>query len=404
MKRLQHVVCAISGGVDSAVSAYLLKKEGYKVTGCFMKNWNRQEELFNNCSMDKDLEDAEYVCKKLEIPFLTVDFSKQYWNKVFSQFLLEYQIGMTPNPDILCNKYIKFPMLVQHCLSNIDNVDYIATGHYSRLKYDEKVKRLDELKDQSFFLSQIDPSLLCNILFPVGDMLKSEVRKLAANLGLDRIHKKKSSVGICFIGKRKFSDFIDEYLPKEPGMIIHLENEKSMGEHNGIHHFTIGQRIVINDKINVTKEAFYVAKKDLNKNIIFVVPGTDHPSLYYNQFIVEKPHWICENREENATDDIVLNENFEFKFQNKHYQSKIKYLKKQHDPNNNDYRYIVQTEKNFRAVPKGQFAVFYDGEECIGSAKIIDTPKSLYDEGYIMGPIINSDKSLNKKYISNNYR
>ncbi|RMZ94236.1 mitochondrial tRNA-specific 2-thiouridylase 1, partial [Brachionus plicatilis] len=354
---------------------------------------------------ENDLEDAEYVCRKLDIPFKIVDFSRQYWNKVFSQFVLEYQQGLTPNPDILCNKFIKFPLLLDHCIANFDHIDYIATGHYSRLEYDNKIKKfrllkgIDELKDQSFFLAQLEPSLLPRILFPVGQMFKSEVRKIAHDLGLDRVHRKKSSVGICFIGKRKFSDFIDEYIVQEPGTIVDLETSEIMGQHCGIHHFTIGQKIAINEIKNVKKKAYFVARKDFDKKIVYVVPGTDHPALYFDQFEIEKPHWLCENKELVA-DDVILNQDYEFKYQNKHYQSKIIYLRKKFLIESNQTKYFVKTLNHFRAVPKGQYAVFYNGQECIGSAKIINTPLSLYDKKY-SGKIINSDKLLNKNYVSN---
>lgn len=182
-------------------------------------------------------------------------------------------------------------------------------------------------------------------------MLKSQVRKIASDLGLDRVHRKKSSVGICFIGKRKFADFINEYVPSEPGLIVNLESGKPLGEHQGIHHFTLGQRIVIDEKLNGKKEAFYVAKKDLVQKIIYAVAGTNHPALYSDQFEIDKPHWICENKE-NDSNEIILDENYEFKYQNKHYQSKIKYLKKVLC--DSDFKYYVKTDNYFRAIPKGQ--------------------------------------------------
>lgn len=188
-------------------------------------------------------------------------------------------------------------------------------------------------------------------MFPIGDMLKSEVRKIASEIGLDKIHQKKSSVGICFIGKRNFSHFIDEYIVQEPGVIVNLETDETIGEHNGIHHYTIGQKIAIDEKKNAKKQAFYVAKKDLDNKIVYVVAGTNHPALYFDHFEIEKPHWICENKELVAN-DTILNNYFEFKFQNKHYQSKIVYLKKKIQ--SNQTKYVVKTYNHFRAVPKGQ--------------------------------------------------
>lgn len=217
---------------------------------------------------------------------------------------------------------------------------------------------MDELKDQSFFLAQLDPALFEHILFPVGDLHKSQVRKIAHEAGLDRVFNKKSSTGICFIGRRKFADFIDEYLPPRKGHIVDLEDGQTLGEHTGLHHFTIGQRIAsIDQRLNVKKIAYYVTKKDHEKNIMYVVAGTNHPALYFDEFEVEKPHWLCDNRELITLDgECILDEKYDFKFQNKHHQSPIVYLKRvASDPEtSNAFRYFVKTAHHFRAIASGQ--------------------------------------------------
>lgn len=399
----KHVVCAISGGVDSAVTAYMLLKEGYRVSGIFMKNWDTQNESLeastNTCSLIKDKEDARYVCEKLNIPFFYVDFSKFYWNRVFSEFLNEYENGLTPNPDILCNKYIKFPMLLEYCKKNMDSVDYLATGHYAQVKFNNETQKYhlyksqDHLKDQTFFLCQLDQNTLKQTLFPIGKYEKSYVRKIASEIGLDRVSSKKGSVGICFIGKRKFSDFIDQYLPRKYGEIVDVESGKVIGAHRGIHHFTIGQRL---NCIQIGQKPYFVTKKDVENKKVYAACGTDHPALYCDEFYVNKPHWISQNYE-NESNEFILQSNIDFKFQQKHYESPILFMKKI-QIENGEVKYLVKSKYALRGLAPGQFSVFYSKNECIGSAKILATSKSLYDLNY-QGPIVNTDKLLTKRYV-----
>ena len=223
------------------------------------------------------------------------------------------------------------------------------------------------------------------------------MRDIAHEIGLKDISKKKSSVGICFIGKRNFGKFISEYLSKQKGIILDMENKSYLGEHCGIYQYTIGQRIVINNDLNKKKKAYFVAKKDIDSKTLYAVSDTNHPALYFNKFQIEKPHWLCEDKEEDLErKDLILDDKFDFKFQNKHLQSPIVYLKKDMMRN-----YITKIKNPFRGISSGQYSVFYLGDECVGSGKIIKTLDSLYDGNY-NGDILNSDEIFTKKYIYNN--
>lgn len=237
----------------------------------------------------------------------------------------------------------------------------ILLVNYLNLSFVEEYRLLqsvDDLKDQSYFLSQIDGSFLDRIVFPVGDLLKSDVRELAAK-HFERLARKKSSTGICFIGPRHFSQFIDNYLPPLPGPIFDLDDNKNVGQHKGIHNYTVGQRIVVEDKMNVKKKAYYVAYKNMESNAIFVVSDTKHPALYYDEFEIETPHWICEQIGDKLEgSDIVLDDNFDFKFQSKYKQTPLVHLRREYDRINNKPRYWVKTKYHFRAVVAGQVSSF----------------------------------------------
>ena len=264
---LQHIVVGLSGGVDSAIAAYLLKKEGHKVDAIFMKNWE-EDDSQEYCSVAQDLEDAEHVCEKLDIPLRTVNFSSEYWDYVFEYFLAEHRAGRTPNPDILCNTEIKFKAFLDYATEL--GAEKIATGHYARLADRDNAHHLitakDTNKDQSYFLHGLNQQQLDKSLFPLGELDKSAVRQLAQELGLN-IHDKKDGTGICFIGERKFRNFLENYLDNNQGDMIDTEGN-ILGKHQGVAFYTIGQRqgLGVGGIADATEDPWYVVDKDLERN------------------------------------------------------------------------------------------------------------------------------------------
>jgi tRNA-specific 2-thiouridylase len=293
MVKQQHIIVGMSGGVDSSVAAYLLKQAGHHVEGVFMKNWEG-DDTDTHCPATKDIADAQSVCDQLQINLQVVNFADKYWERVFAYFLQEYRAGRTPNPDILCNKEIKFKTFLDY--SKQRGADAIATGHYVRSRHDDKgtilLKGSDPLKDQSYFLYALNATQISQSLFPVGDLPKREVRQIAAQLGLTN-HAKKDSTGICFIGERKFKAFLNEYLPAQPGNIESLEGE-ILGKHDGLMFYTIGQRqgLHLGGKKGKAELPWYVAAKDLARNALIVVQGENHPALFKDSLITGPLHWI----------------------------------------------------------------------------------------------------------------
>jgi len=278
------IVVGISGGVDSAVAALLLKKAGHDVIGLFMRNWdsNLNNDILGNpdlkeniCPQEKDYQDALAICEKINIPLKRVDFIKEYWDFVFTYFLDELKKNRTPNPDIMCNKYIKFDLFVKEAKKL--GADKIATGHYARIINNQLVKGIDKKKDQSYFLSQIDKNILKEIIFPIGDLTKQEVRQIAKDNNL-LVADKKDSTGICFIGNRDFKSFLANYLPNQPGEIVNIENNQILGKHNGLMYYTIGQRRGLN--VGGTKKRLFVVGKDIAKNQLLVCIGSKM-SIFY---------------------------------------------------------------------------------------------------------------------------
>ena len=288
---MQTVVVGMSGGVDSSVSALLLKNAGYKVIGMFMKNW---EETGSEgvCLSAQDAEDAATVCRQLDIPFYTVSFCKEYRDRVFDSFLTELKEGRTPNPDILCNREIKFQSFLERAMEL--GGDFLATGHYCRRAFiDDEwrlLKGVDSSKDQSYFVYTLTAAKLKQTLFPVGDLPKSEVRRLAAEAGLSTAAKK-DSTGICFIGKRNFKEFVSQYLPYHPGE-MHTPSGEVVGQHDGVAYYTIGQRKGLG--IGGAGDAWFVVGKEVERNILIVVQGGDHPALYGKALIAVSPSWVAE--------------------------------------------------------------------------------------------------------------
>lgn len=346
----------MSGGVDSSVSALLLKQQGFEVEGLFMKNWEEDDDEAY-CAAAIDAEDAQKVCDKLDIKLHRVNFAAEYWDRVFDYFLAEYKAGRTPNPDILCNKEIKFRAFLDYAKTL--GADKIATGHYARSSKTTPVqllKGLDANKDQSYFLYALDQSQLANVLFPVGELPKPEVRQLAERAGFTN-HAKKDSTGICFIGERKFKDFLQQYLPAQPGN-IETDEGKIIGKHDGLMYYTLGQRqgIGIGGRKDSNETPWYVLAKDLTRNVLIVGQGQDHPLLYKSQLICEQVNWITGSAPKE-----------------KHCLAKTRY--RQADQTCevtplSDGRYQVNFETPQRAITPGQSVVFYQADVCLGGGII----------------------------------
>mgnify|MGYP001092581860 CR=1 FL=1 len=294
MAKVTRVVVGMSGGVDSSVAALLLKQQGHEVVGLFMKNWE-DDDTDDYCSARQDLDDARAAAKVIGIELEAVNFADQYRERVFANFLDEYRAGRTPNPDILCNSEIKFKAFLDHALRL--GADKIATGHYAQVReflgeY-QLLKAEDGTKDQSYFLYRLNQQQLAQTLFPLGELYKRDVRKLAAEAGLPN-HAKKDSTGICFIGERRFREFLARYLPKQPGEIRRLDDERVIGQHEGLSYYTLGQRegLGIGGVKDAPEEPWFVAAKDMEKNVLYAVQGHDHPALLRDRLTAGQLSWI----------------------------------------------------------------------------------------------------------------
>lgn len=361
---MKKVVIGMSGGVDSSVAAILLKKQGYDVIGLFMRNWDSSinNDILGNpdlnsdiCPQEKDYNDALKVCEKIGIPLHRIDFVKEYWDYVFTYFLDELKRGRTPNPDIMCNKYIKFDMFAKEARKL--GADYIATGHYARLKDGKLLRGIDQNKDQTYFLSQLSSKQLENVLFPIGDLEKPEVRKIANEYDLITANKK-DSTGICFIGERNFSKFLSNYLPNQTGDIVNIETNEVIGKHVGLMYYTIGQRKGLN--IGGNSDKIFVVGKNLDKNILYVAHGDDNKYLISDSCIVEMVNW---NADRNITECSA-----KFRYRQKDNDVKVKFL--------DDGNMLVSYEQGVKSVTPGQACVFYLGEECLGGGIIKEVRKN----------------------------
>ena len=361
---MKKVVIGMSGGVDSSVAAILLKKQGYDVIGLFMRNWDSSinNDILGNpdlnsdiCPQEKDYNDALKVCEKIGIPLHRIDFVKEYWDYVFTYFLDELKRGRTPNPDIMCNKYIKFDMFAKEARKL--GADYIATGHYARLKDGKLLRGIDQNKDQTYFLSQLSSKQLENVLFPIGDLEKPEVRKIANEYDLMTANKK-DSTGICFIGERNFSKFLSNYLPNQTGDIVNIETNEVIGKHVGLMYYTIGQRKGLN--IGGNSDRIFVVGKNLDKNILYVAHGDDNKYLISDSCIVEMVNW---NADRNITECSA-----KFRYRQKDNDVKVKFL--------DDGNMLVSYEQGVKSVTPGQACVFYLGEECLGGGIIKEVRKN----------------------------
>lgn len=354
---MKKVVIGISGGVDSSVAALLLKQQGYEVIGLFMRNWDStinndylgNPNLDNDiCPQESDYNDALEVCKKLDIPLHRVDFVKEYWDFVFSYFLDELRKGRTPNPDIMCNRYIKFDLFIEKAKEL--GADYIATGHYARIKDGNLLRAKDNNKDQSYFLAYVTKDKFKNVLFPIGDMEKTLVRKLAVEAELVTATKK-DSTGICFIGERNFSKFLENYLPNQPGDIINIETKEKVGKHVGLMYYTLGQRRGLN--LGGNEEKSYVVEKDLENNILYVASGDENKYLYSSRALIENFNFLTDLKPEKCT--------CKFRYRQKDIPVNVTYL---------DNNMVELQYEGAKAVTPGQFCVLYLDEICLGGGII----------------------------------
>lgn len=370
---MKTVVVGLSGGVDSSVACVLLKEQGYNVIGLFMRNWDSttNNDILGNpdvdneiCPQEQDFQDAQKVADKLEIPLYRVDFIKEYWDNVFTYFLDEYKKGRTPNPDILCNKYIKFDAFIEHAKQF--NPDFVAMGHYARVTHNNDEHRLlrgvDDNKDQTYFLSQLSEQQLSTILFPVGELNKQDVRDIAHKYDL-ATKDKKDSTGICFIGERDFNKFLSNYLPSKPGNMI-TEDGEVIAKHGGLMYYTIGQRkgLGIGGSNRFGNEPWFVIGKDLTNNELIVGQGFHHPTLYSDKCIVDEVNLIGVDKF-----DGPLTCTAKFRYRQQDNDVTIEF---------DENQLIVKYPQQVRAVTPGQAAVFYLGDVCIGGGFIKEVYKN----------------------------
>ena len=355
----KKVICGMSGGVDSSVSAFILQQQGYQVEGLFMKNWEEDDDT-DYCTAAADLADAQAVCDKLGIKLHKINFAAEYWDNVFEHFLSEYKAGRTPNPDILCNKEIKFKAFLEYAAEDL-GADYIATGHYVRRRGTDDnaqlLRGLDANKDQSYFLYTLSSKQVGQSLFPVGDIEKPIVRAIAEDLGLITA-KKKDSTGICFIGERKFKDFLARYLPAQPGNIRTVDGD-IIGRHDGLMYHTLGQRkgLGIGGVKGASEEAWYVVEKDVVNNELIVAQGHDHSALLSTGLIAQQLHWV---------DRQPIREPLRCTVKTRYRQTDVPCTI---EPIDDESIKVIFDEPQIAVTP-GQSAVFYLDEVCLGGGII----------------------------------
>lgn len=356
----KKIIVGMSGGVDSSVAAWLLQQQGYQVEGIFIKSWENDDQQ-DFCAAARDLLDARSVCNTLGIYLHTVNFAKEYWDNVFTIFLKEYNAGRTPNPDILCNKEIKFKYFMEFACEDL-GADFIATGHYVK-KIDHNqdtylLRGADANKDQSYFLYTLNNRQLKKCLFPLGIYTKSQVRNIAKKLKLITANKK-DSTGICFIGKRNFKEFLSHYIPTQPGDILNIDG-KILGIHQGAKFYTLGQRTGL--KIGGIRKGngkpWYVIDKDVTRNILIVAQGNHHPYLMSNEFIIEKTNWIIKYTYPSYLQCVVKT-----RYRHPDVQCNVYFVSK------DIFHVILHTP--ITAVTPGQSAVFYLNEYCLGGGIIL---------------------------------
>ncbi|MCG2633471.1 MAG: tRNA 2-thiouridine(34) synthase MnmA [Gammaproteobacteria bacterium] len=354
-----HIMVGLSGGVDSSVAALLLKRRGYQVTGLFMKNWE-EDDSDSHCAAARDLEDVEAVCTELAIPLETANFSAEYWDNVFEHFLAEYAAGRTPNPDVLCNREIKFAAFLDHARDL--GADGIATGHYAGIASSPAslslIKAADQHKDQTYFLHSLNQVQLAATLFPLATLRKTEVRRIASAARLNTATKK-DSTGLCFIGERPFREFLARFLPAQPGEIVD-ETGSLIGEHQGVVYYTIGQRqgLGIGGLRNSNGEPWFVADKDVARNRLVAVQGHDHPRLLANSLNAEQMHWIAGQPPATSFEATAKSR----------YRQPAQPCRVSVSADGAKTTVVFETPQ--RALTPGQSVVIYSGEHCLGGGVI----------------------------------
>ncbi|MGX7023319.1 tRNA 2-thiouridine(34) synthase MnmA [Vagococcus hydrophili] len=355
-----RVVVGMSGGVDSSVTALLLKEQGYDVVGVFMKNWDDTDEN-GVCTATEDYKDVAKVANQIGIPYYTVNFEKEYWDRVFEYFLAEYRLGRTPNPDVMCNKEIKFKAFLDYAMQL--GADYVATGHYAQVTREEDgtthmLRGVDNNKDQTYFLSQLSQEQLAKTMFPLGHMEKKEVREIAERANLATA-KKKDSTGVCFIGEKNFKEFLGRFLPAQPGKMVTLDGQVK-GDHAGLMYYTIGQRqgLGIGGGQGESSEPWFVVGKELATNTLLVGQGFHHEHLYATKLTASEIHF---------TVDTPLEKEFSCtaKFRYRQQDTGVKVVL-----NDDQTKATVIFDEPVRAITPGQAVVFYDGDECLGGGLI----------------------------------
>ncbi len=363
---IKKILLGLSGGVDSAVAAYILKEQGYDVTCAFMRNWDAyaNNDILGNptiqddvCPQEQDYMDAKAVADKLDLPLLRVDFVKEYWDDVFTVFLKEYERGRTPNPDILCNKYIKFDAFMK--FAHQQGFDTVATGHYARVNHKGAESMLlrgkDTNKDQTYFLCQISQAALSHAVFPIGELTKQEVRRIADVLQLESVAQKKDSTGICFIGERNFRQFLKNYLPMQEGNIVNIADLQTIGKHSGVMYYTIGQRKGLG--IGGTKGPWFVIGKDVKRNVLYVANGDDKEWLLSTSCIVSNVNWFSKHKPQG---DYACTA--KFRYRQTDHEVSLRFV--------DDSTVFVSYPNGVMSVTAGQEAVFYQGEICLGGGVI----------------------------------
>ncbi|EFO25727.1 tRNA methyl transferase [Loa loa] len=371
MKQIRKVVCAISGGVDSAVSAYLLKKRGFDVIGVHMVNWDRVEEDSSKCPQSVDEKDAEKVCNHLQIPFYVANFVDRYWNEIFTYLLDNYRKGRTVVSDVLCNKTIKFDRFHKYAFDELQ-ADAVATGHFARTSFGDFLEKrletglirllaaVDPIKDQTFFLSTLTQSQLRRSMFPIGSLTKQQVRQIAVDVGMAEIAEKPESMGLCFIGKRKhFDTFINQYIEPVIGPAKDIDTGKVVFEHKGIHHYTIGKRITMVPDHCQSAVGLFAVGLDGKTQTLWVCQGSHHPALFAREFVVEEPLWISECP---LGDTGTIKTEFRCQRTHPALLCEITRLEKG--------LLKVKPYNPIRAAAPGQICVFYNDSECLGGGEI----------------------------------